>query len=364
MICMTRRTFLRGAGSAITGCSLAGSAGIAAPPRAEDRFWRHGIALFDDLKYPAEFVHFDYVNPQAPRGGAVRQSASGTYDNFNVVVAGMKGDLAAGIDLVFETLLTPSLDEPSAEYGLLAEAASYPPDFSSVTYRLRREARWHDGIPITPEDVIFSFDTFKQNNPGLSTYYRRVMKAERTGDRDVTFTFAAPFSRELPQIVGQLTILPQHWWTAAGASGRHRDVTDTTLEKPLGSGPYQIKEFEPGRFVVYEYVADHWARDLNVNVGQNNFAELRFDYFRDPTTSSSTVNIDGSPAISKAPSLLRRGCHMAASSNSLKPCGSRCRLRYLRHPIGIQCLVATQRRGLISSRRCECWRARASRFAI
>jgi microcin C transport system substrate-binding protein len=281
MICMTRRTFLRGAGSAFIGCSLAGSAGIAAPPGAEDRFWRHGIALFGDLKYPAEFVHFDYVNPQAPRGGAVRQSASGTYDNFNVVVAGLKGDLAAGIDLVFETLLTPSLDEPSAEYGLLAEAASYPPDFSSVTYRLRREARWHDGKPITPEDVIFSFDAFKQNNPQLSTYYRRVMKAERTGDRDVTFTFAAPFSRELPQIVGQLTILPQHWWMAADASGRRRDVTDTTLEKPLGSGPYQIKEFEPGRFVVYEQVADHWARDLNVNVGQNNFAELRFDYFRD-----------------------------------------------------------------------------------
>jgi microcin C transport system substrate-binding protein len=278
---MTRRTFLRGAGSAITVCSFAQSAGIVAPARAEDRFWRHGIALFDDLKYPAEFLHFDYVNPQAPKGGTVRQSASGTYDNFNVVVAGLKGDLAAGIDLVFETLLTPSLDEPSAEYGLLAEAASYPRDFSSVTYRLRREARWHDGKPVTPEDVIFSFDAFKQNNPHLSTYYRRVIKAERTGDRDVTFTFAAPFSRELPQIVGQLTVLPQHWWTAADASGQRRDVTDTTLEKPLGSGPYRIEEFEPGRFIIYQRVAHHWARDLNVNVGRNNFAQLRFDYFRD-----------------------------------------------------------------------------------
>jgi microcin C transport system substrate-binding protein len=281
MIWMTRRTFLHGTASAITGRSFAGSAGIVAPATAEDRFWRHGISLFDDLKYPADFVHFDYVNPQAPRGGAVRQSASGTYDNFNLVVAGQKGDLAAGINLVFETLLIPSLDEPSAEYGLLAEAASYPLDFSSVTYRLRREARWHDGKPVTPEDVIFSFDAFKQNNPRVSAYYRRVMKAERTGDRDVTFTFAAPFSRELPQIVGQLTILPQHWWTAADASGRRRSVINTTLEKPLGSGPYRIKEFEPGRFVVYERVADHWARDLNVNVGQNNFTELRFDYFRD-----------------------------------------------------------------------------------
>jgi microcin C transport system substrate-binding protein len=443
MIRMTRRTFLRGAGSAITGGSFAGSAGIPAPARAEDRFWRHGIALFDDLKYPAEFVDFDYVNPQAPKGGAVRQGASGTYDNFNVVVAGLKGDLAAGIDLVFETLLTPSLDEPSAEYGLLAEAASYPPDFSSVTYRLRREARWHDGKAVTPEDVIFSFDAFRQNNPQISTYYRRVMKAERTGDRDVTFTFAAPFSRELPQIVGQLTILPKHWWTAVDASGHRRDVSETTLEKPLGSGPYRIKEFEPGRFVVYERVSDHWARDLNVNIGQNNFAELRFDYFRDlsvefeafkadqfdwrventarnwatgydfaavkhrrvvleqfpirnvgimqafafntrrakfrdprlrrafnfafdfeQTTSSSTANIDGSLAISKARSLLRRGCHMAASSNSLKPCRTRCRRRYLRHPTGIRFLAATRRGELISSRRCECWRELDSRFAI
>jgi microcin C transport system substrate-binding protein len=281
MICTTRRTFLGGAACAITGCSFAGSAGMVALARAQDRVWRHGISLFGDLKYPADFVHFDYVNPQAPRGGAVRQGASGTYDNFNLVVAGLKGDLAAGIHLVFETLLVPSLDEPSADYGLLAEAASYPPDFSSVTYRLRREARWHDGKPVTPEDVIFSFDAFKQNNPQVSTYYRRVMKAERTGDRDVTFTFAVPFSRELPQIVGQLTILPQHWWTAADASGRRRNVTGTALEKPLGSGPYRIKEFEPGRFVVYERVADHWARALNVNVGQNNFAELRFDYFRD-----------------------------------------------------------------------------------
>jgi microcin C transport system substrate-binding protein len=281
MICTTRRTFLGGAACAITGCSFAGSAGIVASARAQDRVWRHGISLFGDLKYPADFVHFEYVNPQAPRGGAVRQGASGTYDNFNLVVAGLKGDLAAGIHLVFETLLVPSLDEPSADYGLLAEAASYPPDFSSVTYRLRREARWHDGKPVTPEDVIFSFEAFKQNNPQVSTYYRRVMKAERTGERDVTFTFALPFSRELPQIVGQLTILPQHWWTAADASGRRRNVTDTTLEKPLGSGPYRIKEFEPGRFVVYERVADYWARALNVNVGQNNFAELRFDYFRD-----------------------------------------------------------------------------------
>jgi microcin C transport system substrate-binding protein len=292
MIRMTRRTLLQWAGSAVSGYSFMGSAGIIGGARAEDRFWRHGISLFDDLKYPAEFVHFDYVNPQAPKGGTVRQGASGTYDNFNAVVAGLKGDLAAGIDLVFETLLTPSLDEPSADYGLLAEVASYPPDFSSVTYRLRREAKWHDGEPVTPEDVIFSFDAFKQNNPQIAAYYRRVTKAERTGDRDVTFIFAPPFSHELPQIVGQLTIMPKHWWMAANASGQPRDVANTTLEKPLGSGPYRIKEFEPGRFVVYERVADHWARDLNVNVGQNNFAELRFDYFRDLSVEFEAFKAD------------------------------------------------------------------------
>jgi hypothetical protein len=162
----------------------------------------------------------------------VRQIALGTFDNFNVVVSGVKGSLANGITLIHETLTTPALDEVSTEYGLLAEAVSYPADRASVTYRLRANARWHDGKPIAPDDVIFSLNTFKNNSPQLAAYYRHVTKAEKSGERDVTFTFDAPGNRELPQIVGQLTVLPQHWWEGTDAQGRKRDVKQTTLEPP------------------------------------------------------------------------------------------------------------------------------------
>jgi microcin C transport system substrate-binding protein len=196
-------------------------------------------------------------------------------------VAGLKGNLAAGINLIHESLLTPSLDEISAEYGLLAEAVSYPSDFSSVTFRLRPQARWHDGRPVVPEDVVFSFHAFKTHNPELSIYYRQVRKAEVTGEREVTFIFDGPGNRELPLIVGQLTILPKYWWDADGKSGHRRNVADTTLEPPLGSGPYRINTFEAGRSIVYHRVKNYWGKDLNVRIGQNNFETLRFDCYRD-----------------------------------------------------------------------------------
>jgi microcin C transport system substrate-binding protein len=285
MMKATRRTFLRIAGLAIATPALTfrDVGRVAITAQADEGTWRHGLSLFGDLKYPPQFAHFAYVNPGAPKGGTARRGATGTYDNFNLVVDGLKGDLAAGIDSIYDTLLAPSMDEASSYYGLLAQAASYPADFSSVTYRLRPDAKWHDGAPVTPEDVIFSFEVFKNNNPQAAAYYRRVVKAERSGDRDVTFTFAAPGSRELPQIVGQLTIVPKHWWMAADRSGRQRDVAETTLDPPLGSGPYRIKEFEAGRSIVYERVADYWGKDLNVRIGRDNFDRLRFDYFRDLT---------------------------------------------------------------------------------
>ena len=190
----------------------------------------------------------------------MRLIAFGTYDNFNPVVAGVKGNLASGLQLVYENLTTAALDEISSEYGLLAEAVSYPPDRSSVSYRLRSQARWHDGKPVTPEDVIFSFDIFKKNSPQLAAYYRHVKKAEKTGEREVTFVFDAPGNRELPQIVGQLTVLPKHWWEGIDAKGKKRDVTQTTLEPPLGSGPYKMKDYSPGRNLAYEKVPDIGAR--------------------------------------------------------------------------------------------------------
>ena len=254
--------------------------------------WRHGLSLFGDVKYPAGFKHFDYVNPAAPKGGVVRQIAVGTFDSFNVVVSGVKGSVAGAVGLIYESLTTPAQDEVSTEYGLLAETVSYPDDYSWVIYRLRAQARWHDGKPVTPEDVIYSLEMFKKHHPQYSAYYRHVVKAEKSGERDVKFTFDAPGNRELPQIVGQLMILPKHWWEGSNDAGAKRDVSATTLEPPLGSGAYRIKSFVPGRSVVLERVKDHWGADLNVNLGRNNFEELRYEYFRDATVAIEAFKAD------------------------------------------------------------------------
>jgi microcin C transport system substrate-binding protein len=245
--------------------------------------WRHGLALLDEPRYAEGFKHFDYVNPAAPKAGAVRISAPGTFDNFNLVVAGVKGRIAAPVPLLYDSLMTASSDEAAAEYGLLAEAVSFPADVSSATYRMRAQAKWHDGKPVTPEDVVFSFDAFKRNSPRYSAYYRHVVKAQKTGEREVTFTFDTPGNRELPFIVGELTVLPKHWWEGTDPSGKKRDVAATTLEPPLGSGPYQIKSFTPGRSIILERVKDYWGSGVNVRVGTENFDEVRYEYFRDTT---------------------------------------------------------------------------------
>jgi microcin C transport system substrate-binding protein len=148
---------------------------------AEEDDWRHGLSVYGDLKYKPDFKHFDYVDPNAPKGGSARQVAIGTFDNFNPVIAGVKGTVAAGIDLIYDSLMVPALDEVLSAYGLLAESVSHPDDFSLVTYRLRAEAKFHDGEPVTPEDVIFSFDAFKKDNPQLSAYYQHVTKVEKSG---------------------------------------------------------------------------------------------------------------------------------------------------------------------------------------
>ncbi len=255
--------------------------------------WRHGLSLFGTVKYAEGFKHFDYVNPAAPKGGVVRQiGAGGTFDSFNVVVSGVKGVVPAGVGLIYESLTTPALDEVATEYGLLAEAVRYPDDYSSVTYRLRAAARWHDGKPVTPEDVVYSLEVFKTHHPQYAAYYRHVVKAEKTGEREVTFTFDAPGNRELPQIVGQLTVLPKHWWEGTDANGNKRDVSATTLEPPLGSAAYRIKSFVAGRSVIMERVKDHWGADLAVNIGRHNFDEIRYEYFRDPTVALEAFKAD------------------------------------------------------------------------
>jgi microcin C transport system substrate-binding protein len=247
--------------------------------------WKHGVCLLGDLKYPANFKQFDYVNANVKRGGLVRRAALGTFDSFNMVVAGVKGDLVEGIELIYDPLMAPSLDEAASVYGLIAEAACYPADFSWVSFRLRTAAKWHDGRPILPEDVLFSLKAFRKYHPQLSVYYRHVVHAEKIGDREVRFHFDAPGIRELPQVMGQLIVLPQHWWEGTDKSGKRRDISKTTLESPLGSGAYRIKQFEADRYVLYERVPGYWADEVPVNVGSNNFQELHFDYFRDPNVA-------------------------------------------------------------------------------
>ncbi|MGN6460349.1 MAG: extracellular solute-binding protein [Pseudolabrys sp.] len=298
---LTRRTVIHSAASV----ALAPALGILRPIGAAAQApgpipaaasgapqWRHALSLFDEIRYPADFKHFDYVNPQAPKGGTARMIAFGTFDNFNRVIAGVKGSFAQGAALISESLTTASMDEVSTEYGQLAEAVSYPADYSTVTYRLRAAARWHDGKPVTVDDVIYSLDVMKKNSPFFGAYYRHVTKAEQTGEREVTFTFDQPGNRELPQIVGQLIVLPKHWWTGKDRNGNPRDVTATTLEPPLGSGPYRIKEFVAGRSVVLERVKDHWGKDLGVNAGTNNFDQIRFEYFRDTTVALEAFKAD------------------------------------------------------------------------
>ena len=258
---------------------------IAAPAVAQNLEWRHAFSVFGEIKYPAGFKHFDYVNPNPPKGGVARLPAFGTFDNFNIAVAGLKGSAERGLAIVYDTLLTGSQDEVSTSYGQLAEAMKYPSDYSWASFRLNAEARWHDGKPVTPQDVVFSFDILKDQNPLYVFYYRHVLKAEKTGEREVTFTFDAPGNRELPGIIGQLVVLPKHWWEATDAEGKKRDITATTLEVPLGCGAYKLKSFEVGRRTVYERVKDYWGRNLNVNIGRDNFDELRFEYFRDFTVA-------------------------------------------------------------------------------
>ena len=254
--------------------------------------WRHALSTFGDVKYPAGFKHFDYVNPDAPKRGVARLFSLGTFDNFNQVIAGLKGSIAGGATLINQTLTTRSQDEPSTAYGLLAEAAAYPDDFSHVIYRLNAAARWHDGKPVTPDDVIFSFDAFKKNSPMHRAYFQHIVRCEQAGERDVKFTFDGPGNRELPSIAGEVPVLPKHWWEGTDAQGNKRDVTATTLEIPLGSAAYRIKEFVAGRTLVLERVRDYWGKDLPHSLGQDNFDELRFEFFRDDTVGREAFKAD------------------------------------------------------------------------
>jgi microcin C transport system substrate-binding protein len=246
---------------------------------AEANIRHHALSLLGEPKFGPDFKHFDWVNPAAPKGGTVRLWALGAFDSLNPYT--IKGSPAAGLGLIYDALMVSSPDEPSTEYGLVAAWVSHPDDFSSVTFGLRPEARFHDGKPMTAADVVFTFEQLKKNHPHYAFYYKNVVKAEPTGPNEVTFTFDQKGNRELPLIVGQMPVLPKHYWEGKSANGEARDLGRSTLEIPLGSGPYRIKEIDAGRSIVYERVKDYWAKDLPISIGQWNFDEIRYSYFRD-----------------------------------------------------------------------------------
>ncbi len=267
------------------GVAVVPFSGLAAPSilKAQSKDWRHGLSLFGETKYPAGFKHFDYVNPQAPKLGKIRQYGIGAFDNLNPFT--FKGSAASLVSSTFDTLFSSALDEPSTMYGLIASHISHPDDFSSVTFKLNPKARFHDGSTITAEDVIFSMQALKSAHPGYNAYYRNITKSEQTGDGEVTFFFSGKGNKELPQITAQLNILSKKWWDGKKANGKDRDIKKISLEPILGNGAYKIKDSKTGDWIVIERVKDYWAAELPVNIGQNNFDEIKELYFRDQSVA-------------------------------------------------------------------------------
>lgn len=285
---LRNRAFARTVSSAWLVFAALGLATVLAVPAGAEP--RHGLSVFGELKYPADFAYFDYVNPEAPKGGRVSQigpSGVTTFDSFNGFI--LKGDAAQGLDLVFDTLMARAMDEPDAVYGLVAESADLADDGMSVTFKLRPEAKFADGSALTAEDVVFSFDTIKaKGHPALSSQIRDVEKAEALDAQTVRYTFKGNLTRDLPVNVATLPILSKAYYT-------EHPFEETSLTPPLGSGPYKIGKFRPGTYVTYERRDDYWGRDLPVNRGHYNFDEVRYDYFRDRTLELENLlsgNID------------------------------------------------------------------------
>ena len=285
---LTRRSF--GRLSALVG--LAGVVKIVGVSvgYAQDRQFKHATSLFGDVKYPPDFKYFEYANPDAPKGGKLRIHSVGSYDSLNPFT--FKGDATAYGAISTEALMTSSLDEPSTMYGLIANEVWYPDDFSQVIYRLRPEARFHDGKTISPDDVIWSMTTLKEISPQNAFYYKNVTKAEQTGDQEVTFIFSEKGNRELPHIVGQLSVLPKHWWTGKNSNGTARNIAETTLEIPLGSGVYEVADVKVGNSIRVKRFTDYWGKDLAVNAGQDNFDEMELIYFRDGNVALEAFKAD------------------------------------------------------------------------
>jgi len=249
--------------------------GSALPASAGD--FSHALAMNGQPRYAADFTHFDYVNPDAPKGGTVRLAATGTFDSFNPYI--VKGNSADGLGLLFDTLTEQSLDEPFTEYGLLADRIELAKDRSSMTFHLRKEARFHDGSPVTARDVAFTFKSLlAQGNPHYAQYYADVDRVDVLDAQTVTFVFKPQSSQELPLILGQLPVLSEASWQG-------RDFSASSLDIPVGSGPYRIGEFKAGQRLTFVRDPGYWGRDLPVNTGRHNFDSIIYDYYRDLTVT-------------------------------------------------------------------------------
>jgi microcin C transport system substrate-binding protein len=239
---------------------------------------RHGLSAFGELKYAPDFSHFDYVNPEAPIGGQMSMIGTAgliTFNSFNPFI--ITGDPAQGIEYLFDSLMTRTYDEPDAVYGLVAHSAELEPDRSGVTFYMRTEAEFSDGSPVTAQDVVFTYETLKRDGrPIYNAMLRDIENAEALDDHTVRFSFNGPGKRRLPMIIAQLPILSRAYY-------QQQPFNESTLDPPLGSGPYEIADFRQGRFVTLRRRDDYWGRDLPVNRGRFNFAELRYEYFRDRT---------------------------------------------------------------------------------
>jgi microcin C transport system substrate-binding protein len=239
---------------------------------------RHGLSAFGALKYPPDFAHFDYVNPDAPPGGRMSMIGTAgviTFNSFNPFI--IKGDAAQGMELLFDSLMTRAYDEPDAVYGLVAHSAKLAPDRSGVTFYMRPEAEFADGSPVTAEDVVFTYETLKNNGrPIYNAMLRDVEKAEALDAHTVRFTFDGPGKRRLPMMIAGLPILSKAYY-------QDQPFNQSSLEPPLGSGPYEIADYKQGSFVTLQRREDYWGWDLPVNQGRYNFGELRYEYFRDRT---------------------------------------------------------------------------------
>lgn len=283
----TRRHVLQAA--AATGAGLGGLTHPLSMAKAAPDVTSHGLSTFGELSQPADFKHFRYVNPQAPKGGTItlqlkRGGGNQNFDTFNTLnTFVLKGDGAAGMDACFDSLMVGTGDEPGSVYGLVAQSVTFSADRLTYRFTLRPEARFHDGSPLTAHDVAFSVQTLKtKGHPSYRLMLKEVLDVTAEGDRVAVVTFTAKRSRDLHLIVAALPIFSAKYWNG-------RDFEAATLDPPLGSGAYKVGRFEQGRFIEFDRVADYWGKDLPVNVGQNNFAHLRYEYFRDRNVAFEAV---------------------------------------------------------------------------